>query len=57
MKSLKVIRKILIAAAKNGWVVLSYDKGTKLYKVQKDMNNYNMNIDQLYTRAYYPDNN
>ena len=57
MKSAKVIRKVLLAAARNGWVALSYDKATKLYKVEYRMVQYNLNIDQLYTRAYYPDNN
>lgn len=57
MKTAKIIKKILLAAARNGWVVLGYNKNTKLYQVKHGMNNYNMNIDQLYTRAYYKDLN
>jgi len=57
MKSAKVIKKILMAAAKNGYVAISYDKATKLYIVNHNMTRYNMNIDQLYTRAFYPESN
>jgi hypothetical protein len=57
MKSAKIIKKILSAAARNGYVAISYDKRTKLYQVDFEMNRYNMNIDELYTRAFYPDSN
>jgi len=57
MKSAKIIKKILAAAAKNGFVAIGYDKSTKLYQVDFGMNRYNMTIDQLYSRAYYPDSN
>jgi len=57
MKSAKVIKRILAAAAKNGCVALSYDKKTKLYQVRFGMTKQSMTIDQLYTRAFYPETN
>ena len=50
--SLKVIKKTLAAAAKHGFIAVSYDKSTKLYKVEHSMVSQNMTFDELASRAY-----
>ena len=52
--SLKVIRKTIAAAAKNGYVVLSFDKEFKLYSVEHNMSRQNMTFDQLSSIAFPP---
>ena len=52
--TLKVIRKTIAAAAKNGYVVLSYNKEFKLYSVEHNMSIQNMTFDQLSSIAFPP---
>ncbi len=50
--TLKVIRKTITVAAKHGWVVLSFDKSTRLYLVEHNMTRVNMSFHDLSDRAY-----
>ena len=50
--SLKVIKKTLAAAARNGYIALSYDKSSKLYSVENNMTKQNMTFDEISSKAY-----
>ena len=50
--SVKVIKKTLAAAAKQGYVVLSYNKEFHMFKVEHQMSIQSMSFDQLSTVAF-----
>ena len=50
--SLKVIKKTLAAAARNGYVALSYDKKSKLYSIESKMTIQHMTFDQVSSLAF-----
>ena len=53
MQNVKLIKRVLSAAAKKGFIAVNYDKSTKLYLVDYQMTRQHLTFEQMYNRAFY----